>query len=201
MYPTPWVARTLFMGSPSAGEGHRSAAASRSGSGAVIRRLLSGRAWPLAALACTALMRALQGLAAMLEGGGRVIRSGAKQLERAADGARTRAAPAQAEDRPAPAAPPAPTPIADKTIIADKTVAADKTTVASDKTVISAAPVFLETERPAAQPSPPPKWGRGPVLPPPRRGEWRGTLKSKPLTGETTATAEAAATIETRSGG
>jgi len=144
----------------------------------VTRRRLSGRAWAIGALACATLMRGLRGLAAIFEGVARLIRTGAQQLERASVGARARANPAPAEDRPAP--PPGPVPVADKTVIS--------------------ASAFL-APAPPALPPPRPQRGRGAVLPPPRRTEWRAALEAKRLAAEATEPTQAAAAVDTPSEG
>lgn len=142
----------------------------------------------MAALACALLMRGLQGLAALFEGLARLIRLVARPLERAVAGARARASLPLVADAPAPT--PDAVPVADQTI-----VAADKAVIASDKTIV-AAPAFLAPSPPALPP--PPKWGRGPVLPPPRRSEWRAAMKSPDTVADTSQSAD---TVQTRSEG
>ena len=54
---------------------------------------------------------------------------------------------------------------------------------------------------PPALPPPRPQWGRGPVLPPPRRTEWRAALEAKRPTGESKEIAEAVTSVDARSDG
>ena len=148
----------------------------------------------MAALVFALLMRGLRGIAAIFEGAARLIRAGAQQFGRAADGARARAKLAPAGE--APTLPPGSVP-GDETTAAAEELAADKTIAmpVSDKTIV-AAPAFLSAIPPALPP-PRPQWGRGPVLPPPRRAEWRAAMK--PKTGEGAEASEPATTVETRS--
>jgi hypothetical protein len=166
------------MGRPSVTERIGTAAVSSWKSTAVIRRRLSAGTWTAGALVCATLMRGLGGLAAIAEGVGRVIRAGARQLERAAAGARARANPAAVEAPPAPPRSPV---------------------SPADATIVSPAPAFLSALPPPALPPPRPQWGRGPVLPPPRRSDWRTAMIAKRPTGEVKEITPAATPVDLRS--